>query len=325
MRILAGDVGATKTNLGLYEAESGKPLRRVAEVSLRNADFAHFDDVLRSWLDPTLTFAAAGFGIAGPIVAQEVKVTNLPWHISGAALARALGCPVVLLNDLEATAWATTQLVADDVRMLQPGKAVVANRCVIAAGTGLGQALLVREANGYRPLATEGGHVDFGPRDEEEVELARFLLHRFGRASYERILSGRGLGNLYDFVTQVLGVAASPVVRHRLHNGDPGAIIGAAAVAGECEACVAAVRRFVRIYGAQAGNLALATMALGGVYIAGGIAPRLGAAFDTNEFLGGFCAKQPFVELLQGIPVQLLLDERAPERGAAVAAYELVD
>lgn len=318
--LLAGDIGATKTNLGLYTCTDGAPARRVAEASFRNADFPHLDDILDQWPGHDVRLVAAGFGIAGPVVDQEVRATNLPWFVSGARLSARLGCPVRLLNDLEATAWATTCLTPNDERVLQEGTTTAGHRCVIAAGTGLGQAMLLQSGDAYVPLATEGGHVDFGPTDEVELELARFLLRKFGRASYERVLSGRGLANLFEFVTQVQGVAATPAVAARVQGEHAGAAVGAAAVAGECPASRAAVGLFSRIYGAQAGNLALVSMSLGGVYVAGGVVLRLGDAFDATAFLDAFRAKAPFTDLMERMRVTVLLDERAPERGAGIAA-----
>lgn len=321
--VLAGDVGGTKTNLGLYAVTAGTGPRLLRAESFASAQYPTFDGVLDAWPVDEGPLAAAAFGAAGPVVDGAVRTTNLPWLLDAAALARRLGCPVQLLNDLEATAWATLALAPEDCVTLNPGREDGGNRVVLAAGTGLGQALLVRTGDGYRVVATEGGHADFAPRNATEIALLEFLLGRFPRVSWERVLSGPGLGNVFDFVVARLGMEPDPEVAARLCGGDAGAVIGAAAVAGRCPASLRAAELFVELYGAQAGNLALTAMATGGVFVAGGIAPKLLPLLQAGRFVDAFVAKPPFTEMLQRIPVRVLTDANAPRTGAARVAASL--
>lgn len=321
--VLAGDVGGTKTSLGLYAVADDAAPRLLRAASFASARYPTFDAVLDAWPVDEGPLAAAAFGAAGPVVDGAVRTTNLPWLLDAAALRRRLGCPVQLLNDLEATAWATLALAPEDCVTLNPGREDAGNRVVLAAGTGLGQALLVCAGDGYQVVATEGGHADFAPRSATEIALLEFLLGRFARVSWERILSGPGLGNVFDFVVARLGIEPDPEVAARVRGGDAGAEIGAAAVAGRCAASVRAVELFIGLYGAQAGNLALTAMATGGVFVAGGIAPKLLPLLQAGRFVEAFVAKPPFTDLLQRIPVRVLTDPDAPRTGAATVAASL--
>jgi len=322
--LLAGDIGGTKTSLGIYEPRhTGRP-RLLREATIASRDYHQFDAVLDAFLAGDVTLAAAAFGIAGPVDGDVVQLTNLPWRIEATELADRLGCPVRLLNDLEATAFATLDLRADEVQVLNPGVDAPGNRCVLAAGTGLGQALLPWDGAAYRPFASEGGHADFAPRNETELQLLRFLLQRNPRVSSETVLSGAGLVRIFDFVVAGLGVQPAAAVTARFEPRTASQVIGAAALAAECPACERAVDLFVSIYGAQAGNLALTSVAVGGVYVAGGIVLKLLPKFMTGEFVAAFVAKQPFESLLRRIPVRVMLAAEAPRTGAAAAAAALV-
>lgn len=323
-RVLAGDVGGTKTDLGLYESLGSGDLRLIRAATFASRSFACFEDVLGAFLDADRDLAAAAFGLAGPVVDGIVQVTNLPWRVAADGLSRRLGCPVRLLNDLEATALATIDLGGELLETLQAGVAAAGNRCVIAAGTGLGQAVLFWDGARHWPCASEGGHADFAPRDATEVRLFEFLRQSHSRVSWESVLSGPGLHRMFEFTVQELGVEPAPRVVAALRAGDPSRAIGGAALARECAAAERAVALFVSLYGAQAGNLALTTMATGGVYVAGGIVLRLLPLFRTGAFVTAFDAKQPMAELLERIPVHVVLDPHAARTGSARAAADLV-
>jgi glucokinase len=269
--------------------------------------------------------AAAAFGIAGPVVDDAVVTTNLPWHIRGAALRERLGTPHVrLLNDLEATAYGALALPEEKLHVLNPGVARTGNRAVIAAGTGLGQALLFWDGARHVPVATEGGHADFAPRDEVEHDLLRWLERKYdGHVSYERTVSGHGLANIFQFLDEHCGMPVSDETRRRLEHEDHAAVIGSLGVSGGCATAVAAVARFVSIYGAQAGNLALTVMATSGVYVGGGIVGKLLPAMTAGGFLQAFVAKGRYERLLREIPVWIIRDPDTGLLGAASVAATL--
>ncbi len=269
--------------------------------------------------------AAAAFGIAGPVVDDAVVTTNLPWHIRASSLREKLGTPHVrLLNDLEATAYGALVLPPDKLQVLNPGVARTGNRAVIAAGTGLGQALLFWDGRRHVPVATEGGHTDFAPRDEVEHDLLRWLERKYdGHVSYERTVSGHGLANIFSFLDEHCGMPVAHETRRRLANEDPAAVIGTLGVSGECATAVAAVERFVAIYGAQAGNLALTVMATSGVYVGGGIVNKLLPAMTSGAFVKAFVAKGRYEKLMREIPVWIIRDPDAGLYGAASVAAAL--
>ncbi|UCF66263.1 MAG: glucokinase, partial [Acidobacteriota bacterium] len=265
--------------------------------------------------------------IPGPVIGSRVRTTNLPWEIDGNRLERSLGCPVVLLNDLEAAAHGVLTLGLEALVPLQSGQPDAAgHRAVIAAGTGLGQALLVHKPSSSRggvgelvPTASEGGHTDFAPRDEEEIELWRFLRQRHGHVSYERIVSGPGLVALYEFYAARLGEGEPPWRQQT----DRAQAITEAAARGVSKAAHEAVERFCSVYGAEAGNLALKTLARGGVYVAGGIAPKMLSFLQSGSFIAAFRDKGRYRDLMEQIPVLVVLDEAVNLRGAAHAAAGL--
>lgn len=343
--VLAGDAGATKTDLALYAVEAGRVAALLREASFPSRHYGGLEEVVRAFLGGTAgsgtrgaaaapgaaaaaatpPIAAAAFGVAGPVVDDAVTTVNLPWRVERTSLSRLLGgVPVRLLNDLEATAYGAPCLAPADLRTLNPGIDRPGNRAVIAAGTGLGQAFLHWEGAHYEPAATEGGHTDFAPRDEQEIALLRFLRTLYPRVSYERVLSGPGLHNIFRFLDEGLHRPVARAVRARLQHEDPGAVIGAAGVAGTCPTCAAAVEMFVGIYGAQAGNLALTVMATGGVYIAGGIVVKLLSKIATGSFMRAFTAKGRYADLMAEIPVHVILNPKTGQLGAAQAACALV-
>ncbi len=325
--VLAGDVGGTKTLLALFSVAGSGRLALVREATFSSRQHEGLEEVVRRFLEPgTDKVAAAGFGIAGPVLGDTVATTNLPWKVDLSSLASAIGCRRLrLMNDLETMAWGALHLPASDLAVLQEGVPRRGNRAVIAAGTGLGQALLFWDGSRHRPSATEGGHVDFAPRREIEVELLRFLRGLYPRVSYERILSGPGLVNILRFLHEGLGKPLAPAVRERMKVEDPGAAIGEAGITGACPTCTEAVEMFLGVYGAQAGNLALAILAVGGVYVGGGIVLKMLPRMTSSAFLEAFRDKGRYSSLMSEIPVQVLLDPRASLLGAAYAAAELVE
>jgi glucokinase len=325
--VLAGDIGGTKTNLALWEVTGPGRVVPVREASFPSAAYGGLEEVVGELLrGGGEGVAAAAFGIAGPVIDDAVATTNLPWRVEAASLRRLLGTPHVrLMNDLEATAYGALFLPAKSLHTLNPGRERAGNRAVIAAGTGLGQGFLFWDGMRHVPVATEGGHVDFAPRDEVEMALLRFLQKTYARVSYERLLSGPGLLNVFRFLAEGLGRPVAPAVRARLEraDADPSAVVGEAGVAGTCPTCVEAVEFFVAVYGAQAGNLALTVMATGGVYVGGGIVTKMLPRMTTGAFMRAFVAKGRYEDFMAAIPVHIILEPKTALLGAAQAAAEL--
>ena len=323
--ILAGDVGGTKCNLALFEKEA-KQLVPIFRRHFSSREAASFDEILDSFLDQAhdalgqsgrFKVEAAGFGVAGPIIGHSVKVTNLSWGLDAELVAGRLGTRhVILLNDLEATGYAMAALAAQDMCTLNAGVATPhATQAVIAAGTGLGEAILIWNGSRYVVVPTEGGHSDFAPRTEREIELLRFMKKTEKYVSWELILAGRGFLTLHEFL--------DPSVRHASfddHGADPAPEITENGLNGSCPVCVEVLNLFTTLYGAEAGNLALKCLALGGVYVAGGIAPKILPKMQSGDFMQAFCEKERFQSLLAQVPVHLVLNEEAPLIGAAAEA-----
>lgn len=320
MRLLVGDIGGTHTRLAHASLTDGH-IRIDAMAIYRSDEAACFEDALRRYLaEHPGEFEGAGFGFPGPVVDFHVATTNLPWEVDGAGLESLLGMPVVLCNDLEAAAHGVLVAPGDALATLQQGVAGAGNRAVIAAGTGLGQAILFHAAGDWWPSASEGGHADFAPNDEDDVALWRFLRERFGHVSYERVVSGPGLADLYGFYAEREGEPTRPWA-----EGEDGAAwVARTAEGAGSRAAVLALGRFCRIYGAEAGNLALKALAVGGVYLAGGIAPRLLEGLRGGGFIEAFHDKGRFRPLMERIPVHVVCDEHLALRGAARAAARRV-
>ncbi|HZO82239.1 MAG TPA: glucokinase [Candidatus Binataceae bacterium] len=328
--VLAGDVGGTKIHLGLYRVAGGKP-EIVRDRIFPTRDFKSLEDTLADFLGGRATIDAACFGVPGPVIGGIARPVNVPWTMEERALARVLGVSGArLINDLEATAYGMLYLKESEIVVLQagepaPGRAPIA---VIAAGTGLGEsALLPIEDGRWRSVATEGGHVDFAPRDRLQTELLEFLAREFDHVSYERVLSGPGLVNIYRFL-RARGPEPEPRwLAERMAGGeDAAAAISEAALARRDARCVEALEMFVAIYGAEAANLALKYLALGGVYVGGGIAPRILPMLTAAEggFVRAFLAKGRLSEMLAKIPVRVALNEAAALCGAAHCAMEML-
>jgi len=322
--ILAGDIGGTHTRLALYAVAN--PLVLLRSTTVASHGYPSLEAALGEFLRPGERVQAAAFGIAGPVIDGEVRATNLPWHVVPARVAAGLaGARVQLFNDLETTALGVLALPADRLHVLQEGTGRAGNVAVIAAGTGLGQAFLHWDGSRHRPAATEGGHADFAPSTGEDVQLLHYARQRFGHVSWERVVSGPGLGLLFRFLVDVSGRSMEPRIAEELAaGGDENAIVGRAGVDGTCDTCREAVDWFVRLYGAQAGNLALSVMALGGVYVGGSIVGKLLPRIETGAFVTAFAAKGRYQALLEAIPIRAVLEPNASLYGAAAAAAELL-
>ena len=323
--LLAGDVGGTKTLLALFEA-GGENRHPVREAALPSRGFPTFEAAVARFLadGPPAAIGAACFGVAGPVVDGRCVATNLPWQLDEAALAAAIPARRVrLLNDLVATGHGVLTLPPASLETIQAGTARAGNMALIAAGTGLGEALIVRDGDRRVVVASEGGHADFAPRSDVEMELLRFLRGRFGHASWERVLSGPGLVNVYRFLRARAGVAEPEWLRERLGREDPGAVVTEVGLAGGDAVCAHALELFVSLYGAEAGNLALKVLAVGGVFIGGGIGPKIRARLADGTFVAGFRDKGRFADLMAAIPVKLVLEPRAALLGAASVARGL--
>lgn len=323
--LLAGDVGGTKAAVALFE-EGAPGLRLMREAVLPSAEFKSLEAVVRRFLGdgPPPTIAAACFGVAGPVVDGRCVTTNLPWELDERSLSEAIPAQRVrLLNDLEAAAYGVLALPTQELVPLQAGQPRKGNMVLIAAGTGLGEAILVWDGARHRVVASEGGHADFAPRNDLEIDLLRFLRKEFGHVSYERVLSGPGLFNIYRFLRES-GHAPEPQwLTERMEREDPSAVVSEVGLARGHPLCETALDLFVSIYGSEAGNLTLKALAVGGVFVGGGIAPKISARLADGGFLAAFSDKGRYRDLLRSVPVHLVLNPRAPLLGAARVAHDL--
>ena len=319
--ILVGDIGGTKTNLAFFNKE-GNILRSVREKVYLSKQYASLGEIIKQFIrESAQTIDEAAFGIAGPVVNGRCEATNLPWVVDAREITSEFGVRTVhLLNDLEATAYGALHLQGDDTLQLNVG---VAQRCgaiaVIAAGTGLGEAGLVWNPTkrDYQTLPSEGGHTDFAPRSELEMNLLRFLLTKYKRVSYERVVSGMGIVNLYQFFRTQVDYPEPQWLVSEFSNGDTAATISNAAMAGKDEACIKAMELFVSLYAAESGNLALKLLSTGGVFIGGGIAPKILPMLQQSTFMDSFTNKGRFSHLMKNMPVSVVLNEKAALLGAA--------
>lgn len=330
MRVLAGDIGGTKTLLQIAERK-GVRYSAVREQRFDSASYNSFSSIVEQFLreEKKHSIKAACFGIAGPIQetprGQSVKVTNLPWEIHGPELKRRFKIARLrLINDFQAIGYGIEALKKKDLVMLQKGRpAKQGPRVVLGAGTGLGQGILVWDRDHYTPVATEGGHANFAPANEMQVELASYLLKAAGRTSWELVLSGHGLVQLYSFL-KTRGVAPeSAELAGAMHGDDPAAAITHAAMTKNDVLANQALDLFVDIYGAQAGNLALTAGGTGGVYIAGGIAPKIHSRLIDGRFMRAFLNKGKMKNYVAAIPVQVVINPKVGLAGAVLAAARL--
>ncbi len=316
--ILAGDVGGTNSRLALFGGTPSKPVAQAIEIfpSSAHATFAEIVRKFRATNDQLIY--AACFGVAGPVRHGTALLPNLKWPaIDASQLAHDLGCPVRLANDLEVNAYGIAALGPDDLVQINAGDPEsVGNRVLISAGTGLGEAGLLAIENDHQPWACEGGHCDFAPRNPLEIALLEYMLKFLRHVSVERVLSGPGLFNIYKFFRDTNRAQESPDLATLLASGDPSAIISKLGLAGDSEICTKALDLFTEIYGAEAGNLALKGMATGGVYIGGGIAPKILAKLQSPLFFDAFCDKGRSTPLMQAMPIHVILNDKTALLGA---------
>jgi glucokinase len=317
--ILAGDIGGTKTVLALLARSPDGLIISIKEQSYPSDGFLNFDDILDDFLPLGTALSSACFGIAGPVVDQYCQMTNLSWSLDAAKLKIKLGTDrVKLLNDLEAMAIGMLYLPEHDLVELNPNAtAQSGNIAVIAAGTGLGEAILYWDGEKYHPIATEGGHCDFAPQNVQQDKLLAYLRTLFpDHVSCERVISGIGFSHLYDFLSSDGFAPPCPDVPDSNSGIDRNAVISHLGVTGKDPLCAEVVRLFAELYGAEAGNLALKSLAIGGVYIGGGIGPKILPAIKSGTFLQAFSAKGRYLPMLNKVSIKISLNERTPLIGA---------
>lgn len=321
IRVLSGDIGGTKTRLAVISV-AGTRLRTEREQSYASRDYAEFDELLGDFLQGSDITDRAAFGIAGPVQGRVVHTTNLPWRIDADALQKKFGfARCTLLNDLEATAYGLPALGVEDLLTLHAGaEHASGNAAVIAAGTGLGEAGLFWDGQQYHPFATEGGHTSFSPGNDLEAALLQHLQQRHGHVSWERIVSGPGLVSLHEFLLMHRRATPPDWLQHEIKQGDAAAAIANAALSGRDELCAKVLDWFVRLYGAEAGNLALKVMSRGGLFLGGGIAPKILPLLQQGAFLDTFFNKGRMRPLLEAMPVRVILNDRAALYGPALQA-----
>lgn len=318
--ILAGDVGGTKTILALYDRGlQGWDCLKKSVFS--SADYSEFIQLLTEFVDDERSaISAVCIGVAGPIVNGDCSTTNLPWVLRRKEIGKVVNTPAVrLLNDLEAVAWGLLAMPRSEFIELNPHAIPVEHEvcAVLAAGTGLGEAIITYNGSGYQVIASEGGHADFAPTDAQQIGLLSYLMKKYnGHVSYERLLSGEGLINIYTYLKDIGIAKADPNLEDKFLTHDPASIIGAAGVEGQDPLCGEALNLFCRIYGAEAGNLALKCLPKGGVYIAGGIAIKILPCLKKSEFLSGFLNKGRSRKVLENLPINLCTNPEAALFGA---------
>jgi glucokinase len=320
--ILAGDVGGTKVHLALYDFTNGK-LTYTRDEKFAAKEFNGLEEIVKQFLAADKVTAAC-FGVPGPVRDGRLRLTNLPWTLDSRELSAHLDIQhVFLINDLEANGYGIAELSPDQIVTLSEGDASqIGNRALIAAGTGLGEGILAWNGRIHVPYPSEGGHADYAPRNEDEIDLLRYLKQKYsGRISFERVVSGMGLTNIYEFLRDVRGVEEPAWLAEKMAEAsDRNAVITEAGLAAKSELCEKALDMFVSAYGAEAGNLALKVLSVGGLYVGGGIAPRLIDKLKDGTFIKAFTDKGRLSQLLINMPVRVILESRAALMGAAAYA-----
>ena len=327
--ILAGDIGGTKVHLALYTFAGGR-LAPVRDTKFPAHEFATLDEVVDKFLtgDPANDgkrgeIVAACFGCPGPVRNGRLKLTNLPWTLDARDLQRSLSIEhIFLINDLEANGFGIPELRPESIFSLHAGDAAaIGHRGLIAAGTGLGEALLIWDGKAHRPIPSEGGHCDFAARTDREIALLQYLRGTLeGRVSWERVVSGIGIKNVYAFLRDVEKIEEPDWLRERMAEEDPNAVIGRCAEDGSSSLCFETMKTFAAAYGAEAGNIALKVLAMGGMYLGGGIAPKMLKTLGNGGFMQAFLDKGRMSPLLESVPVRVILDETCALLGAAAYA-----
>jgi glucokinase len=317
--ILAGDVGGTKVHLALYDFIDGK-LKHARDEKYPAKEYSGLEEIVKEFLAADQVTAAC-FGVPGPVRDGRLRLTNLPWTLDSRELAAGLGIShVFLINDLEANGYGIAELTGEQIYTLAEGDASqIGNRALVAAGTGLGEGFLIWNGRMHVPYPSEGGHADFAPRNEDEIDLLRFLKQKYnGRISFERVVSGMGLTGIYEFLRDVRGVEEPVWLAQKIAEvEDPNSVITEMGLAARSEICEKALDMFVSAYGAEAGNLALKVLSVGGLYVGGGIAPRILEKLKDGTFIKSFTDKGRLSQLLINMPVRVILDSRAALLGAA--------
>lgn len=324
--ILAGDIGGTKTVLAIYAGITQVPANPVHETRFKNADYQSFETIVKDFLNQTGEQpSAACFGVAGPVKDRHSQITNLPWEISADDIERTCGIPKVsLINDLKAIAVSVPHLDKDGLFTLNPGNPdPMGNRAVLAPGTGLGIAFLAWTGAQYHAFASEGGHTAFSPRDPQEIKLLAFLTRRYGHVSFERVCSGSQLHNIYDYFLENK-IFTEPVwLRSKLSGtADKTPVIVETALEKKADICEATLDMFVRALGTAASNMAVTLLPTGGIYLGGGIPPRILKRLARPDFLGRIADKGRFFSLCANMPVHVILDPKAALHGAAWYGFE---
>ncbi len=323
--VLAGDIGGTKTNLGIFLKGKRRPiLKAVGTYSSREAP--NLEKIIERFLERhSISIASACFGIAGPVVNGRCKTTNLPWNVSEARIKELFAWKTVrLINDLTATALAIPLLKSRELFPLNNPKAIKGrNIGLVAPGTGLGEALLIYQEGRYTTVPSEGGHVGFSPNNKDEVKLWHYLHKRFGHVSIERVLSGPGLLNIYSWLKNSGHYKEPAWLAGKIKKGDPARVITEAAMNNKSPLCIKSLNMFVSIFGAVAGNLALIGMTIGGVYLGGGIPPKILNKLKEEIFMNAFTDKGRFKDFMKRIPVRVILNDRTALMGAAHCALEM--
>jgi glucokinase len=319
--ILAGDVGGTKVHLALYDFIGGK-LHHSRDERYPAKDFAGLEEIVRGFLGSDQVTSAC-FGVPGPVRDGRLRLTNLPWTLDSRELSQNLKIEhVFMINDLEANGYGVAELTPDQIFTLSEGDpSQIGNRALIAAGTGLGEGILTWNGKQHIPMPSEGGHADYAPRNEDEIDLLRYLKQKYnGRISFERVISGMGFTNIYDFLRDVRGMEEPTWLRDRMAAEDPNAVITELGLAAKSEICEKTLDMFVSAYGAESGNLALKVLSIGGLYVGGGIAPRILEKLKDGTFMRSFTDKGRLSQLLINMPVRIILESRAALLGAAAYA-----
>ncbi|HEX4756575.1 MAG TPA: glucokinase [Terracidiphilus sp.] len=319
--ILAGDVGGTKVNLALYDFIDGN-LKHSRDKQYPAREYSGLEEIVKEFVVSEKVTAAC-FGVPGPVRDGRLRLTNLPWTLDSRELATNLKIDFVfLINDLQANGYGIAELTADQIHTLSEGDSrQIGNRALISAGTGLGEAFMIWDGRDYVPYPSEGGHSDFAPRNEDEIDLLRFLKQKYnGRISFERLVSGQGLTNVYEFLREVRGLEEPAWLAERLTHEDPNAVITELGLKAKSEICEKTLDMFVSAYGAEAGNLALKVLSVGGLYVGGGIAPRILEKLKDGTFMKAFVDKGRISQLLVNMPVRVILESRTALIGAAAYA-----
>ncbi|SNT20738.1 glucokinase [Granulicella rosea] len=328
--ILAGDVGGTKVHLALYQFEDGT-LKSIRDQKFPAHQFANLDSVVDKFLgadgdrpaEDRTKIAAACFGCPGPVRDGHLKLTNLPWTLDSRDLVKSLHIEhIFLINDLEANGYGIPELAKESIFTLHEGdKDAIGHRGLVSAGTGLGEALLIWDGKNHRPIPSEGGHCDFAARNDREIALLNYLRGELkGRVSFERVVSGIGIKNIYAYLRDVEKLHEPEWLKQRLANEDPNFVIGTCAEDGSSSICFETMKIFSAAFGAEAGNVALKVLAMGGIYLGGGIAPKTLKTLQSGAFIHAFLDKGRLSPLLQSVPVRVILDDTCALLGAAAYA-----